>query len=106
MSETLFNFINASYIVAGVLFILALAGLSKFETSKRGNAFGMVGMLIAIIATIVWLVRMPDYHPSSMLLLFIPMIIGGHPRLRPGEVSGTATGEKVNRMGHPPPGWE
>ena len=72
-----FNFINASYIVAGVLFILALAGLSKFETSKRGNAFGMVGMLIAIIATIVWLVRMPDYHPSSMLLLFIPMIIGG-----------------------------
>ena len=43
MSETLFNFINASYIVAGVLFILALAGLSKFETSKRGNAFGMVG---------------------------------------------------------------
>jgi len=77
MSETLFNFINASYIVAGVLFILALAGLSKFETSKRGNAFGMVGMLIAIIATIVWLVRMPEYHPSSMLLLFIPMIIGG-----------------------------
>ncbi len=36
------------YLVAGVLFILALRGLSSPETSRRGNLFGMVGMAIAI----------------------------------------------------------
>ncbi len=40
-----------SYLVASVLFILALRGLSHPETSRRGNTFGMVGMAIAILAT-------------------------------------------------------
>ncbi|WP_130864947.1 NAD(P)(+) transhydrogenase (Re/Si-specific) subunit beta [Acidipropionibacterium timonense] len=77
MSETLTNFVNASYVVSGLLFILALAGLSKFETSKRGNAFGIVGMVIAVVATIVWLTKLPDYRPSALVLLLVPMIIGG-----------------------------
>lgn len=47
------NFVNATFIVAGILFILALQGLSKFETSKRGNAFGILGMGLAVIATVV-----------------------------------------------------
>src|SRR5918998_551859 len=42
----------AAYIVAGLLFILSLAGLSKHETAKAGNAFGMAGMAIALVATI------------------------------------------------------
>ena len=39
------------YLIAGVLFILALRGLSHPETSRRGNQLGMIGMLIAILAT-------------------------------------------------------
>ena len=47
------NFVQATYIVAGLLFILALAGLARFETSKRGNAFGILGMVLAVGATVV-----------------------------------------------------
>jgi NAD(P) transhydrogenase subunit beta len=43
---------SAAYIVAALLFILALAGLSKHETSKAGNSFGIVGMAVALAATI------------------------------------------------------
>ena len=50
MTQTL---IAGSYIFAGLCFILALAGLSKHETSKRGNLFGMIGMGIALIFTIL-----------------------------------------------------
>jgi NAD(P) transhydrogenase subunit beta len=42
----------AAYIVAALLFILSLAGLSKHETAKSGNAFGIAGMAIALVATI------------------------------------------------------
>jgi H+-translocating NAD(P) transhydrogenase subunit beta len=41
-----------AYLVSGVLFILALRGLSSPETSRQGNTFGMVGMLIAVITTL------------------------------------------------------
>jgi NAD(P) transhydrogenase subunit beta len=43
---------SAAYIVAGLLFILSLAGLSRHETAKAGNAFGVTGMTIALVATI------------------------------------------------------
>ena len=43
---------DAAYIVAALLFILSLAGLSKHETSRRGVAFGITGMVIALAATI------------------------------------------------------
>jgi H+-translocating NAD(P) transhydrogenase subunit beta len=43
---------SAAYIVAALLFILALAGLSKHETSKVGNTFGIFGMAVALVATI------------------------------------------------------
>ena len=43
----------AAYVVAALLFILSLAGLSKHETSRRGVAFGIIGMVIALVAT-VW----------------------------------------------------
>jgi NAD(P) transhydrogenase subunit beta len=42
-----------AYLVAGVCFILALRGLSSPSTSQRGNRFGMIGMLIAVITTLV-----------------------------------------------------
>jgi NAD(P) transhydrogenase subunit beta len=40
-----------SYVVAGILFILSLGGLSNQETARRGNWFGIVGMAIAVVAT-------------------------------------------------------
>ncbi|MDR2895585.1 MAG: Re/Si-specific NAD(P)(+) transhydrogenase subunit beta [Propionibacteriaceae bacterium] len=50
MSITL---VSGSYILAGLCFILALAGLSKHETAKRGNLFGMIGMALALIFAIL-----------------------------------------------------
>ena len=45
------NLTIAAYIVAGVLFILSLGGLSAQESARRGNAFGIAGMLIAVAVT-------------------------------------------------------
>jgi len=42
-----------AYLIAGVLFILALRGLSSPATSRRGNRFGMAGMLIAVVTTLI-----------------------------------------------------
>lgn len=44
--------ISAAYIIAAILFIASLSGLSSQESAKRGNYFGIIGMFIAIIATI------------------------------------------------------
>ncbi|MGH6621347.1 MAG: NAD(P)(+) transhydrogenase (Re/Si-specific) subunit beta, partial [Alphaproteobacteria bacterium] len=49
MSATL---ATASYIGATILFILSLGGLSHPETSRRGNLYGIVGMSIAVLATV------------------------------------------------------
>src|SRR3954470_14093487 len=62
------------YLVAGVLFILALRGLSNPETSRQGNLFGMVGMAIAIVTTL-------SYHPpvgtGAWALVVLGLAIGG-----------------------------
>ena len=42
---------QAAYLVAALLFILALAGLSRHETAKAGNVFGIAGMALALAAT-------------------------------------------------------
>ena len=49
MSEGL---VQAAYIIAALLFIMSLAGLSKHETAKAGCWYGIVGMTIALVATI------------------------------------------------------
>ena len=46
------NLAALAYLVAGVLFILALRGLSNPETARRGNLFGMIGMAIAVATTL------------------------------------------------------
>jgi len=51
MSSLTTNLTAVAYLVAGVLFILSLRGLSSPETSQRGNKMGMLGMAIAIVAT-------------------------------------------------------
>ncbi|EKT57541.1 Re/Si-specific NAD(P)(+) transhydrogenase subunit beta [Providencia sneebia] len=45
--------VTAAYIVAAILFIFSLAGLSRHESSQRGNTYGIAGMAIALIATIL-----------------------------------------------------
>ncbi|HET9073913.1 MAG TPA: Re/Si-specific NAD(P)(+) transhydrogenase subunit beta [Solirubrobacteraceae bacterium] len=45
---------NAAYIVAALLFIRALAGLSRHESSRAGNWFGIAGMIVALVATILY----------------------------------------------------
>lgn len=62
---------TASYIIAAVLFILSLAGLSKQETAKYGNWFGIVGMAIALVATIA------SPSVSGVVYILIAMAIGG-----------------------------
>ena len=46
------NFAALLYLVAGVLFIMALRGLSSPATSRRGNQYGMAGMAIAVATTL------------------------------------------------------
>ena len=45
------SLVTVAYIAAGILFILSLGGLSAQESARRGNAFGIAGMLIAVVAT-------------------------------------------------------
>ena len=62
------------YLVAGVLFILALRGLSNPETSRQGNQFGMAGMAIAVLTT---LLAAPPSGFVGWLLLLLALGIGG-----------------------------
>ncbi|MBL3600070.1 MAG: Re/Si-specific NAD(P)(+) transhydrogenase subunit beta [gamma proteobacterium endosymbiont of Lamellibrachia anaximandri] len=64
---------TAFYVVAAILFILALGGLSNPETARRGNAYGITGMALALIATIF----MGDQvHGGGYTWLAAAMIIG------------------------------
>ncbi|MGN8551189.1 UNVERIFIED_CONTAM: Re/Si-specific NAD(P)(+) transhydrogenase subunit beta [Microbacterium sp. SLM126] len=71
---------GAAYIVAALLFILSLAGLSKHETSRRGVGYGIAGMVIALVAT-VWVVAADAWgDPQAMtglILLVAAVLVGG-----------------------------
>ena len=61
------------YLVAGILFIMALRGLSHPTTSRQGNLFGMAGMAIAILTTVIF------FRPSGFsgwLLVVLGLGIG------------------------------
>jgi len=62
-----------AYLVASVLFILALRGLSHPETSRQGNQFGMIGMAIAIVATLFT----PGMDFGGVALIVAGLAIGG-----------------------------
>ena len=69
----------AAYVVAALLFILSLAGLSKHETARRGNTFGIAGMTIALGATVWLVVAQLSGQPQSTLgltLLVIAVVVG------------------------------
>ena len=61
------------YLISGVLFILALRGLSSPETSRRGNFFGILGMVIAITVTFL----STGNFSSGFIYVLIFLLIGG-----------------------------
>ena len=65
------NITAISYLISSVLFILALRGLSSPTTSRQGNTFGMIGMLLAVVTTFF----IPEFTPSYRLIA--GAIIGG-----------------------------
>ncbi len=89
------------YLVAAVLFILALRGLSSPVTSRRGNQFGMIGMAIAVLATL----GRPGMRGNGYVLIVLGIAIGGgagavtcaaHP-----DDGAAATGRRVPLAGGP-----
>ena len=67
------NFSAVFYLVSGVLFILALRGLSSPDTSRQGNYFGIAGMIIAILVTFLSI----GNFSTLLIYVFIFLIIGG-----------------------------
>jgi NAD(P) transhydrogenase subunit beta len=63
------NFAAFLYLVAGVLFILALRGLSSPATSRQGNRFGIAGMVIAVLTTLA-------AHPPASLFSWVLVLLG------------------------------
>ena len=67
------NLSSVLYLITGVLFILALRGLSSPETSRQGNLFGMAGMILAIIVTFLSI----DIFFNNLIFFAIALLIGG-----------------------------
>ena len=61
------------YLISGVLFILALRGLSSPDTSRQGNYFGIAGMIIAIVVTFLSV----GNFSTSLTYVIIFLLIGG-----------------------------
>ncbi len=68
------NLVALLYLIAGVLFIMALRGLSSPETSRRGNYFGMAGMAIALLTTLFVAGPLDGW---SWLLIIVGVGVGG-----------------------------
>ncbi|RAJ69109.1 NAD/NADP transhydrogenase beta subunit [Streptomyces sp. Amel2xB2] len=66
---------QAADLVAALLFILSLAGLSQHRTSRAGVGFGIAGMALALLATVVLAAR--EISATATLLILIAMVIGG-----------------------------
>ncbi|MFO0724121.1 MAG: NAD(P)(+) transhydrogenase (Re/Si-specific) subunit beta [Myxococcota bacterium] len=68
---------TVAYLAAGVLFIRSLGGLSKQETAQRGNFYGMVGMMVAVIvAGLSWVLSSPKDGVNGFGMLGIAIAVG------------------------------
>ncbi|USE36722.1 Re/Si-specific NAD(P)(+) transhydrogenase subunit beta [Endozoicomonas sp. SCSIO W0465] len=67
MSEGL---LVAAYLVAALMFVMSLAGLSRQDTAKNGNIYGIIGMVVAVLATLA------HAHIAGMTLVTLCMIVG------------------------------
>ena len=61
------------YLISGILFILALRGLSSPDTSRQGNYFGIAGMIIAIIVTFLSV----GNFSTSLIYVIVFLLLGG-----------------------------
>ena len=66
------SLLTVAYFGAAILFILCLGGLSNQETSRRGNLYGMIGMAIAVLATIFG----PQVSPAGLPYILAAMVVG------------------------------
>src|SRR5579863_10065434 len=74
------NLVTLLYLIASVCFIQALKGLSHPATARRGNAFGMSGMAIAVVTTIALIFKLKAQLGSGNLgfgLLLLGVVVGG-----------------------------
>ena len=67
------NLLAIFYLISGALFILALRGLSSPETSRRGNLFGILGMIIAITVTFLSI----GNFSIGFIYVLIVLLVGG-----------------------------
>ena len=67
------NLLAIFYLISGILFILALRGLSSPETSRQGNLFGIIGMAIAVIVTFIAI----GNFSTGFFYVLIFLLIGG-----------------------------
>ena len=81
------NISALSYLVSGVLFILALRGLSSPETSRKGNLYGMIGMAIAVGVTILSLASKGTLDITTIVVIICGIAVGG--------IIGTVIAQKV-----------
>ena len=70
--DVILRFQTLAYLLAALLFILALAGLSKQETAQRGNGLGIAGMALALVATIIVAV----YQTEEAAFVSIAVMLG------------------------------
>ena len=81
------SLITIAYIAASALFILSLGGLSRQETARRGNWYGIIGMVIALVATAAAM------NTGGLPLLFAALI--------PGLVIGAIVASRVQMTSMP-----
>jgi H+-translocating NAD(P) transhydrogenase subunit beta len=87
------NISALAYLVSGVLFILALRGLSSPETSRQGNLYGMIGMAIAVGVTLLSL-----FIGGELDAITIALILGG---IAIGGIGGAVIANKVSMTSMP-----
>ena len=68
--------VTAAYLVSGIFFVLSLGGLSKQESARKGNLYGVLGMALAILATFLRLTLNEEAGVINFQFL-IPLMIGG-----------------------------
>jgi len=74
------NLVTMLYLIASVCFIQALKGLSHPSTARRGNAFGMIGMAVAVATTIALIVKLKTENAGSGMgygLVALGVVVGG-----------------------------
>ncbi|WP_277211632.1 Re/Si-specific NAD(P)(+) transhydrogenase subunit beta [Isoptericola croceus] len=74
---TVLSAVQATYVIAGVLFIGSLAGLSRQESARRGNVLGIIGMTLALVATVALaLVQSERPWQVTAALILVVLVVG------------------------------